>query len=222
MMVQRLDVSVDELWHALERTVEAWAMSLEACGREPEGHAWRVAEMALLLSNKMGLNSEDQANLVLGAFLHDIGKMHIPESILLKPGLLDAAERTLVEQHPIFARNMMLPIDLLRPAIAVPYCHHERWDGRGYPRGLKGAEIPRLARIFAVVDVWDALSIDQAYRPAWEPERVREHLEASSGTHFDPEVVDHFLVMISDGALVQQVIAEAQERPAKLLTVQEV
>ncbi len=220
-MVQRLDLSVDELWHALERTVEAWAMSLEACGREPEGHAWRVAEMSLLLANKMALPADDQANLVLGAFLHDIGKMHIPESILLKPGQLDPSERSLVEQHPIYARNMMLPIEILHPAIAVPYCHHERWDGRGYPRRLLGAEIPRIARIFAVVDVWDALSIDQTYRPAWEPDRVREHLEASAGTHFDPEVVDHFLVLISDSVKVDQVIAEAAERPSKLLTLQD-
>jgi HD-GYP domain-containing protein (c-di-GMP phosphodiesterase class II) len=131
-----------------------------------------------------------------GALLHDIGKMGVPDSILLKPGHLTEEEWGVMKQHPKFAYELLSPVRYLRLALDIPYCHHERWDGSGYPQGLAGNEIPLTARIFAVVDVRDALCSDRPYRPAWTEEKVKEHIRASSGTHFDPQVVDAFLEMI--------------------------
>jgi HD-GYP domain-containing protein (c-di-GMP phosphodiesterase class II) len=128
-----------------------------------------------------------------GALLHDIGKMGIPDSILLKKGELTEDERTLIRQHPVYAYRMLSPIEFLRPAIDIPYCHHEKWDGTGYPRGLKGMAIPFAARIFPVVDVWDALISDRPYREALPPDEVRQHIKTDSGKHFDPNVVKAFL-----------------------------
>ena len=131
-----------------------------------------------------------------GALLHDIGKMGVPDGILLKPGPLTDEEWVAMKKHPAFAYEMLAPIRYLRLALDIPYCHHEKWDGTGYPRGLKGDQIPLVARIFAVVDVWDALSSDRPYRPAWSEEKVREHIRASAGTHFDPQVVDSFMQIL--------------------------
>jgi HD-GYP domain-containing protein (c-di-GMP phosphodiesterase class II) len=127
-----------------------------------------------------------------GALLHDIGKMGIPDAILLKPGALTVEDRAVLETHPVLARQMLEPIRFLRPALDIPYCHHERWDGTGYPRGLKGPDIPVAARIFALVDVWDALRTNRPYRLAWPEAKVRDHIAAGRGTHFDPEVVEAF------------------------------
>jgi HD-GYP domain-containing protein (c-di-GMP phosphodiesterase class II) len=128
--------------------------------------------------------------------LHDIGKMGVPDSILLKPGPLTEDEWKVMRLHPNLAYDMLSPINYLRPALDIPYCHHEKWDGTGYPRGLKGEQIPLVARIFAVADVWDALRSDRPYREAWPEEKVREHIREQSGKHFDPRVVEVFMRMV--------------------------
>lgn len=201
--------SVEDLWYGLEQTVFGWSRSLEIGGREPEGHSYRVAEYSLLLARKIGLTVDQQIDIVWGAMLHDIGKFGIPDSILLKPGKLEPAERAVIEQHPSIARNMLLPIEVLRRAIDIPYCHHERWDGKGYPRGLQGEDIPLSARLFAIVDVWDSLSTDQAYRSAWQREEIIAHLMENSGKHFDPELVKEFLVLMEAGELSSVVLSES-------------
>jgi HD-GYP domain-containing protein (c-di-GMP phosphodiesterase class II) len=143
----------------------------------------------------MGIEESKLIHLQRGALLHDIGKMAIPDSILLKPGELTPEERELVRKHPLFAYEMLKPIRFLHPAIDIPYCHHEKWDGSGYPRGLKGVQIPFGARIFAIADVWDALTSDRPYRKGVKPADVRTHLHQQAGSHFDPQVVDAFLQM---------------------------
>jgi putative nucleotidyltransferase with HDIG domain len=163
--------------------------------KETEGHTQRVTEMALKLARAFGLSEEELVQIRWGALLHDIGKMGIPDNILLKPGPLTDEEWIIMKKHPTFAYDMLSPIRYLRLALGIPYSHHERWDGTGYPHRLKGAQIPLVARIFAVVDVWDALSSDRPYRLAWAIEKVREYIRAESGTHFDPQVVDVFMQM---------------------------
>jgi HD-GYP domain-containing protein (c-di-GMP phosphodiesterase class II) len=133
-----------------------------------------------------------------GALLHDIGKMGIPDRILLKPGPLTDEEWDVMRRHPVYAFNLLSPIEYLRPALDIPYSHHEWWDGGGYPRGLRGHQIPLAARIFAVVDVWDALSSDRPYRPAWPAEKVRTHLQSLAGTHLDPTIVPLFMAWVDE------------------------
>jgi putative two-component system response regulator len=130
--------------------------------------------------------------------LHDIGKMGIPDAVLLKEDHLTDEEWNVMRKHPTYAYEMLFPIEYLRPALDIPYCHHERWDGTGYPRGLRGEEIPLAARLFAVVDVWDALRSDRPYRQGWPEEKVREHILSRSGTHFDPQAVELFLRVVDD------------------------
>jgi HD-GYP domain-containing protein (c-di-GMP phosphodiesterase class II) len=141
----------------------------------------------------MGVKRDALVHITRGALLHDIGKMAIPDSILLKPGQLTDEERQLIERHPVYAYEMLSPIEFLRPALDIPYCHHEKWDGSGYPRGLKGEEIPFAARIFPVIDVWDALTSDRPYRRALPHDEVRRMIRADSGKHFDPRVVEAFM-----------------------------
>jgi HD-GYP domain-containing protein (c-di-GMP phosphodiesterase class II) len=152
-----------------------------------------VTDLTVELAQRMGINDEELVHMRRGALLHDIGKMGVPDGILLKPGALTADEWVIMRQHPAFAYELLYPVHYLRPALDIPYCHHEKWDGSGYPRGLKGEQIPRSARIFAVVDVWDALRSDRPYRPAWPVEKVRLHIREQSGQHFDPVVVEAFL-----------------------------
>jgi HD-GYP domain-containing protein (c-di-GMP phosphodiesterase class II) len=152
--------------------------------------------MSLRLARAMGVDEAEQVHIRRGALLHDIGKMGVPDAILLKPGPLTDDEWAVMRKHPAYAYDMLSPITYLRPALDIPYCHHEKWDGTGYPRGLKAEEIPVAARLFAVVDVWDALCSDRPYRAAWPAAKVREHLRALSGAHFDPQVVEMFLRMI--------------------------
>lgn len=128
-----------------------------------------------------------------GALLHDIGKMGVPDSILSKPDKLTDGEWVAMRKHPVFAYEMLAPIAYLKPALDIPYCHHEKWDGSGYPRGLKGEQIPLAARLFAIVDVWDALRSNRPYRAAWPEEKALEHIRSEAGTHFDPEIVELFL-----------------------------
>lgn len=191
-----IEVADETLFMGLEQSLQAWAQSLELNGREPEGHTYRVAELTLRFARRMGIPDPEIVHMVRGALLHDVGKLAIPESILLKPGKLDPVERALVEQHPNAARQILQKVDILGPALYIPLNHHERWDGKGYPRGLTGTAIPLAARIFAIIDVWDSLSHDQAYRQAWEREDIVAHIVEGAGTQFDPELVPAFLTMM--------------------------
>lgn len=190
LLLSDLKTSNTELSHAYDATIAGWSGALDLRDKETEGHSRRVTEMTLKLARAFGLSTEELVQIRRGALLHDIGKMGIPDAILLKPGKLTDEEWVIMRKHPEFAYNLLEPIAYLRSALDIPYCHHEKWDGTGYPRGLKGNQIPLAARIFAVVDVWDALSSDRPYRPAWTKEKVREHIRSLSGTHFDPQVID--------------------------------
>jgi len=152
-----------------------------------------VTELTLKLAESMGISKQDLVHVRRGALLHDIGKLGVPDQILLKPDKLTNEEWEIMHQHPNYALEMLKPISYLRPALDIPYCHHEKWDGSGYPRGLKGEQIPLMARIFAVVDVWDALTSDRPYRPAWTEEKALEYIREQAGLHFDPDIVDAFL-----------------------------
>ena len=165
--------------------------------RETKGHTQRVVALTQQLGASMGLTDTEMVQIRRGALLHDIGKMGVPDSILLKPGELTPQEWEIMRQHPKQAYDMLAPITFLRPALDIPYCHHEKWDGSGYPRGLNGKSIPATARIFAVADVYDALTSDRPYRKAWTKERTLEYIRAQSGHHFDPEVVEIFLKVIA-------------------------
>lgn len=192
-LIESLKRSNIDLAMAYDATIEGWSHALDLRDKETEGHTQRVTEMAVKLARACGLSEAELVQVRWGALLHDIGKMGVPDGILLKPGPLTDEEWIVMRKHPIFAHEMLAPIRYLRLALDIPYCHHEKWDGSGYPQELKGNQIPLIARIFAVVDVWDALSSNRPYRTAWSEERVREHICASSGTHFDPQVVDVFM-----------------------------
>ncbi len=181
---------------AYETTLEGWSRALDLRDKETEGHTQRVTELTVRLARTMGMSEEALAHVRRGALLHDIGKMGIPDSILLKPGPLTDEEWTIMKKHPVYALELLSPIAYLRPALDIPYCHHEKWDGTGYPRGLKGEQIPLAARIFAVVDVWDALRSDRPYRPAWPADRALDYIRDQAGKHFDSAVVDVFLRMV--------------------------
>jgi len=194
-MFDDLERSHTELILAYDTTLEGWVKALDLRDEETEGHTLRVTEMTLRLAREIGLSDTELVHVRRGALLHDIGKMGIPDGILLKPGALTDAEWEIMRKHPVYAYEMLSPIAFLRPAMDIPYCHHEKWDGSGYPRGLRGDRIPLVARIFAVVDVWDALFFDRPYRAGWEEKKVVEHLREQAGKHFDPEVVESFLQM---------------------------
>lgn len=185
-----------ELVQAYDATIEGWARAIELRDVDTEGHSRRVEKLTVKLAVKMGINGQDLAHLRRGALLHDIGKMAIPDSILLKEGELTEEEWVLMKKHPDFAYEMLSRIEFLRPALAIPYAHHEWWDGSGYPRGLAGEEIPLEARIFAVVDVWDALQSDRPYRKAWREPKTLKYIKDQSGSQFDPRVVQAFLELI--------------------------
>lgn len=185
-----------ELNLTYDTTLEGWSRALDLRDRETEGHTRRVAQMTVRLAREMGIGGENLAHIRRGALLHDIGKMGIPDKILQKTGKLDEDEWEIMRRHPEYAYQLLSPIEFLRPALDIPYCHHERWDGSGYPRGLKGEEIPLSARIFAVVDVWDALTSERPYNKPWSPEKVRNYIQEQSGKLFDPHVVEVFLDMI--------------------------
>ena len=182
---------------AYDTTLEGWARALELRDQETEGHSKRVVELTLVLARALGIPNEERIHIRRGALLHDIGKMGIPDSILQKPGKLSDEEWGIMRQHPVHAFNLLAPIQFLKPALDIPYYHHEKWDGTGYPQGLKGKQIPLPARIFAIVDVYDALRSDRPYREAWSQEKIIEHLREQSGKHFDPEVVKAFLPMVN-------------------------
>ena len=181
-----------ELTLAYDTTLEGWARALELRDKETQGHSQRVTELTVQLARDLGMPDEALVHVRRGAVLHDIGKMGIPDSILLKPGKLNEDEWAVMRQHPALSFNLLSRIPFLHPALDIPYCHHERWDGSGYPRGLKGEQIPFSARIFSIVDVWDALLSDRPYRPAWPEEQALEHIREQAGKHFDPRVVEAF------------------------------
>ncbi|HEY9087879.1 MAG TPA: PAS domain S-box protein [Anaerolineaceae bacterium] len=182
-----------ELSEAYEATIEGWALALELRDKETQGHSRRVTELTTRLAVSMGVAGDNLVNLRRGVLLHDIGKMGIPDRILLKAESLTEEEWVLMRMHPEYAYRMLSSIHYLRSALDIPYCHHERWDGTGYPRGLQGEEIPLAARIFAVVDVMDALTSNRPYRPAWPREEAIQYIRRQSGRHFDPAVVEAFL-----------------------------
>lgn len=182
-----------ELKLAYDTTLEGWAKALELRDKETEGHAKRVVEETLKLAREFGMSQNELVHVRRGALLHDIGKMGIPDSILNKPGPLSDEEWETMRQHPDYAFNLLSSITFLRPALDIPYCHHEKWDGTGYPRGLEGEQIPLAARIFGIVDVYDALLNKRPYRPAWSEEKVIDYINEQSGKHFDPRVVELFL-----------------------------
>jgi PAS domain S-box-containing protein len=192
-LFESLQRSNTELSVAYDATIEGWSHALDLRDKETEGHTQRVTEMTVELASTFGLSEAELVQVRWGSLLHDIGKMGVPDGILLKPGALTDEEWVKMKEHPRFAYELLSPIHFLRQALDIPYCHHEKWDGTGYPRGLQGEQIPLVARIFAVVDVWDALHSDRPYRAAWPEEKVREYIRALSGTHFDPQVVDVFM-----------------------------
>ncbi len=197
-------LAYDQTLNAYDATIEGWSRALDYRDHETEGHSRRLTELTLRLARALGVGERDLVHVRRGALLHDIGKMGVPDRVLLKPGPLDDGEWELMRRHPALAHEMLAPVAFLRPALDIPYCHHEKWDGTGYPRCLRGEQIPLAARLFAVVDVWDALRSDRPYRRAWERERVLDHISSQSGTHFDPQVVAAFLALM----------AERDQRPA--------
>jgi predicted ATPase/GAF domain-containing protein len=191
-LVARLQRSSSDLAHAYDATLEGWVRMLDLRDNETEGHSQRVTQMSVRLAHAYGLSDDDLVHVRRGALLHDIGKMAIPDAILHKPGPLAPDEWKLMQQHPTYAYALLQPIAFLRPALDIPHYHHEKWDGSGYPHGLRGKAIPPLARLFAVADVWDALCSDRPYRHAWSVDRVCAYLREQAGHHFDPHVIDLF------------------------------
>ena len=195
-LFQNLQRSNLELGMAYESTLEGWSAALDLRDKETEGHTLRVTNLTLQLAEHMGLKDKDLLQIRRGALLHDIGKMGVPDRILLKPDNLTNEEWEIMQRHPVYAHELLSRIEYLRPALGIPYCHHEKWNGRGYPRGLKGEEIPLDARIFSVVDVYDAVTSDRPYRPAWTKEKALEYIKSLSGVDFDPRVVNGFLELL--------------------------
>ena len=184
-----------DLLRSYDETIEALSRALDLRDHETEGHTLRVAEDTVRLAVSMGIPEADIVQMRRGALLHDIGKIGIPDAILNKPERLSEEERETMKRHPVYAQELLAGIPFLKPALEIPYCHHERWDGTGYPRGLSGPDIPLAARLFAVIDVWDALVNDRPYRVAIDKQEARALIARESGLHFDPEVVKAFLAL---------------------------
>ncbi len=197
-LFKNLQRSNQELTLAYDTTLAGWGQALELRDKETQGHTDRVVELTIELARRTGIEGEELTHIMRGALLHDIGKMGIPDHILHKPGPLTEEEWIIMRQHPQYAYDLMNPIPYLRPALDIPYAHHERWDGSGYPRGLKGKDIPLAARIFAVVDIWDALLYKRVYRDAWPKEKVLEYLKDTAGIELDPDIVENFLGLLEE------------------------
>ena len=196
ILFDNLQYSNRELFQAYDATIEGWSRAMDLRDKETEGHTQRVTRLTLELARAMHVDESQLIHIRRGALLHDMGKLGIPDHILLKAEKLTDEEWAIMRKHPQFAYEMLSSIRYLQPALKIPYCHHEKWDGTGYPRRLSGEEIPLEARIFAVVDVWDALRSDRPYRPAWDPESARNYIREHAGTDFDPNVVEHFLRIV--------------------------
>jgi HD-GYP domain-containing protein (c-di-GMP phosphodiesterase class II) len=185
-----------ELRASYALTLEGFAKAFEFRGREPSGHSQRVVELSLRLAEKMGITGDELDNIQHGALLHDIGILSIPDRIVLKQGTLNEEEKVLIQKHPEHARDLLVKIPYLQNCISIPYCHHENWDGSGYPQGLKGEEIPLHARLFILVDHWEELSSDRPYRAAWQREKVLSYIQENSGKIYDPQITSVFLNLI--------------------------
>jgi len=198
LLLESLDRRNAEITSAYNATIEGLSRALELRDRETEGHTRRVAELTLLLADKINIPQDQRIHMERGALLHDVGKMGIPDDILRKPGKLTSQEWEIMKHHPLYAYNILSQIEYLKPALDIPLYHHEHWDGSGYPYGLTGERIPLGARIFAVVDVYDALTSDRPYRTAWSKEQTLEYMKSQSGQYFDPLILQTFLGMSSD------------------------
>ena len=185
-----------ELITAYDATIEGWARAMDLRDKETENHTRRVTDLTLSLARRLGIRDSEMLHIRRGALLHDIGKMGVPDKILLKEGKLTKEEWKIMRRHPQFAYDMLQPVTYLKHSLEIPYCHHEKWDGTGYPRGLKGEQIPLVARIFAIVDVWDAITSERPYRKGWSKQKALKYIRQQSGKQFDPKVVDVFLEMI--------------------------
>ena len=201
MAERALEQAHQELESAYDATIEGWSLALELRDQETEGHTQRVTTLSLRFGRRLGLSENDLKQLRRGVLLHDIGKMGVPDNILRKPGPLTEDEWEIMREHPVYAYKMLANIAYLRPALVVPYYHHERWNGSGYPKGLKGDEIPLMARLFAIVDVWDSLCSDRVYRARASREEVIAYLRENAGILFDPDLVDIFLDMLEEDRL---------------------
>jgi len=191
----------NELIDAYETTLEGWSKALELRDYETKGHSQHVTEATIVLARDMGVPEDELCHYRRGALLHDIGKMGIPDSILLKKGPLTAEEWNIMRNHPRYAHDLLCSIHFLKPAMDIPFYHHEKWDGTGYPCRLKGDQIPLSARIFSVIDVWHALSSNRPYRKAFPKEDVYQYLLTNKGLHFDLVVIDHFLALLESGKI---------------------
>jgi putative nucleotidyltransferase with HDIG domain len=196
IVLEELDEPYNALEQAYNETLDSLALAIEFRDHETRGHSQRVADLTLKIARECHYGKEALLHIYRGALLHDIGKIGVPDNVLLKPGPLSDEEWVIMKKHPEIGAAIMSQINYLIPAIDIPLCHHEKWDGSGYPRGLKGEEIPLTARIFTVVDVWDALTSDRPYRPAWSRDKVIEYIKARAGSEFDPAVVDVFMTMV--------------------------
>ena len=218
-LVCELEEANHELAHAYDTTIQGWSAALDLRDRETDGHSRRVCETTVLMAQAIGMTDEQIVQVRRGALLHDIGKMGIPDSILLKPGPLTDDEWVIMRKHPQYAYDLLSGIDFLQPALEIPLYHHEKWDGTGYPHKIAGENIPLSARIFAIVDVWDALSSDRPYRAAWPQEKVLSHIRSLSGTHFDPRIVEIFervIVEQSQQRSLADAAATAVDAPLRL------
>jgi HD-GYP domain-containing protein (c-di-GMP phosphodiesterase class II) len=191
--MRRLDRLNHLLFNGNEQSLRALVSAMDIRHKETRDHSERVMRMTVALARRAGLDGDALRNVRFGALLHDIGKLALPDAILIKPGPLDAEETAQMRTHPVRGRDLLMRTAFLRPAIDIPYAHHERWDGTGYPRGLSGEEIPLAARLFSVVDVWDALSFPRVYKPAWPEQQVIEYLRNAAGSQLDPKIVALFL-----------------------------
>jgi PAS domain S-box-containing protein len=198
-LFENLQHTNQELALAYDTTLEGWGKALELRDKETQGHTHRVSDLTLELARQMNIPETELLQIRRGTLLHDIGKMGVPDNILHKDGPLTNEELIEMRKHPQYAYDMLSPIVYLRPALDIVYCHHEWWNGNGYPRGLEGEEIPLAARIFAIIDVWDALLSDRPYRKAWSQEKAMEYIRSLSGKQFDPWVADKFCKMVDNG-----------------------
>jgi len=198
MLFKNLQTANYELTLAYDKTIEGWSRAVNLRDKETEEHSRRVTELTFKLASRMGLTQPELGHICRGAILHDIGKVAIPDSILLKPAPLTEEEWTIMRRHPLIAVELLKSIEHLVPALDIPRSHHEKWNGMGYPDHLAGEDIPLAARLFAVVDVYDALTSERPYRPAWTQTETMKYITDQSGIHFDPQVVPAFIEMINN------------------------
>lgn len=207
-MLAGLQAANEALGQAYDTTIEGWSRALDLRDKETEGHSQRVTALTLELAHALHMSENELVHVRRGALLHDIGKMGIPDAILLKPGPLDSSEWAIMKRHPVYAYELLSPIAYLRPSLDIPYYHHEKWNGTGYPTGISGADIPLAARIFAIVDVFDALTHDRPYHRARPPEMALTIIVEQAGAHFDPAVVEAFLAVMEQQGLRPEPIAQ--------------